>query len=189
MKTRKLWVLTVGCLLILSAPSRAQQVSFSTRPQKPRPWDKVKEVAIGSPAPDWQLKTVTGETVTLSALRGKVVVLDFWAHWCAPCRKLEPLFEQLVREYQDKPVKFFTLSIWPDQSFNPQTEPKERLLASTFLIGTDAVAKEYGIWGVPTYYVIDQTGKVSYIHVLLSVDAVALQKRLRQAIEKALAND
>ena len=62
-------------------------------------------------------------------------------------------------------------------------------MASTFLIGEDAVARDYGIWGVPTYYVIDPTGKVSYIHVLLSVNAEALGKRLREAVEKALPND
>jgi thiol-disulfide isomerase/thioredoxin len=156
-------------------------------PQMPRPGDKVKEVALGSAAPDWQLKTVEGNTVTLSALRGKVVVLDFWANWCGPCRKLEPLFNKLVRGYQSKPVRFFTLSIWPDQGFNPQAYLREQKLASTFLIGDDTVANNYGIWGVPTYYVIDPKGKVSYIHVLLSVNSEALEKRLREAIEVALS--
>src|SRR5262249_21314489 len=109
-----------------------QKVNFSA-PQLPRPWDKVKEVALGSAAPDWRLKTVEGETVTLSELRGKVVVLDFWANWCGPCRKLEPLFDQLAREYQSKPVKFFTLSIWPDQDFNLKAYLKGRKMTSTFL--------------------------------------------------------
>ncbi|MEP7338063.1 MAG: redoxin domain-containing protein [Acidobacteriota bacterium] len=86
------------------------------------------------------MKTVEGETVALSELRGRVVVLDFWANWCGPCRKLEPLFNQLVQEYQGKPVKFFTLSIWPDQDFNPQTYLKEHKMASTFLIGDDQAA-------------------------------------------------
>lgn len=188
MQTQKFWVLVAVCLLVCSVRIRAQhtKVSFATVPQMPRPGDKVKQVVLGSAAPDWQLKTVEGETVALSALRGKVVVLDFWANWCGPCRKLEPLFDQLVREYQGKPIKFFTLSIWPDRDFNPQAYLKEHKLASTFLIGDNTVAKDYGIWGVPTYYVIDPTGKVSYIHVLLSVNAEALEKRLREAIEQAL---
>src|SRR5262245_5820510 len=164
------------------------KASFSVS-QLPRPWDKVKEVALGSAAPDWRLKTVEGETVALSELRGKVVVLDFWANWCGPCRKLEPLFDQLTHEYQSKPVKFFTLSVWPDQDFNLQAYLIERKMASTFLIGEDAVAKDYGIWGLPTYYVIDPAGKVSYIHVLLSVNADSLEKRLREAIEKALPKE
>lgn len=191
MKTQKFWVLVAVCLLTFSVPTQGQQtkLSFSTVLQMPRPWDKVKEVPLGSVAPDWRLKTAEGETVALSALRGKVVVLDFWANWCGPCRKLEPLFDQLVHEYQSQPVKFFTLSIWPDQDFNPQAYLKEHKLASTFLIGDNAVAKEYGLWGLPTYYVIDPAGKVSYIHVLLSVNAEALEKRLREAIEKALPKE
>jgi hypothetical protein len=59
MKTQMFWALVVVCLLTFSGPSHAQQteVGFSTAPQRPRPWDKVKEIAIGSAAPDWRLKT------------------------------------------------------------------------------------------------------------------------------------
>lgn len=161
------------------------KVSFSVT-QMPRPGEKVKEVAIGAEAPDWRLQTPAGETIALSELRGKVVVLDFWANWCAPCRALEPLLDQLVREYHSKPVAFFTMSIWPDKGFNAKAYLNEHKMASTFLLGDNAVAKDYGIWGVPTYYVIDANGKVSYLHVLLSVNSEALGKRLREAIEKAL---
>jgi len=191
MKTRKLRALVVVCLLMFGAPIRAQKTgaSFSTAPQRPRPWDKVKEVAIGSAAPDWRLKTVEGETATLSELRGKVVVIDFWANWCGPCRKLEPLFNQLAREYQSKPVKFFTISVWPDRDFDPRAYLKERRMASAFLIGDEQVAKDYGIWGLPTYFVIDPAGKVSYIHVLLSVDPEPLEKQLREAIGRVLPKE
>lgn len=191
MKTQKLRVLVVVCLLKFGAPIRARQAEagFSTAPQRPRPWDKVKEVAIGSAAPDWRLKTVEGETATLSELRGKVVVLDFWANWCGPCRKLEPLFDQLAREYQSKPIKFFTISVWPDQDFDPRAYLKERRMAPAFLIGDDLVAKDYGIWGLPTYFVIDPAGKVSYIHVLLSVDPEPLEKQLREAIVRVLPKE
>jgi thiol-disulfide isomerase/thioredoxin len=191
MKTRKLRALVVVCLLTFGAPihGRQTEAGFSTSPQRPRPWDKVKEVAIGSAAPDWRLKTVEGETATLSESRGKVVVLDFWANWCGPCRKLEPLFDQLAHEYQSKSVKFFTISVWPDQDFNPRAYLKERRSAPTFLIGDDPVAKDYGIWGLPTYFVIDPAGKVSYIHVLLSVDPEPLEKLLREAIERVLPKE
>jgi thiol-disulfide isomerase/thioredoxin len=178
-----LWLLGIGASMLQGASA---DLSIA---QRPRPGDKVKEIALGSAAPDWRLKTVEGETVALSEWRGKVVVLDFWANWCGPCRKLEPIFDQLAREYRSQPVKFFTLSIWPDHDFNPRVYFEKHKLASTFLLGNDAVAKDYGIWGVPTYYVITSTGKVSYLHMLLSVNAEALEKRLREAIEQALSKE
>lgn len=154
--------------------------------QRPRPWDKVKVVPIGSTAPDWKLKTAVGDLVSLASLRGNVVVLDFWSNWCGPCRKMEPLLDRLARTYKNKPVKIYTMSIWPDRDFNPQAYLKEHPMAATFLLGTDEVASDYGIWGVPTYYVITPQGKVADIHVLLTVDADALEKHLRDAIEQAL---
>jgi thiol-disulfide isomerase/thioredoxin len=89
--------------------------------QRPRPWDRVKLIAIGSAASEWSLETVEGKTLKLSELRGKVVVLDFWANWCGPCRRLEPLLDELASEYKPKPVKFFTISIWPDKTFDPKS--------------------------------------------------------------------
>jgi len=174
----------IALFLIGAGPSIFQNsVAGQRRPDLTR-----KELTVGAVAPDWRLKTVDGQSIALSELRGKILVLDFWAHWCKPCRRLEPVFDRLVSEYQGKPVKFFTISIRPDRDFNPQAFLKENKLASTFLIGNDAVGDDYGIWGLPTYYVIGPTGKVDYVHVLLSVDSAALEKRLREAIERALSN-
>jgi thiol-disulfide isomerase/thioredoxin len=162
-------------------------VSLAFR-QRPRPWDKVRKLEIGSAAPLWKCETAAGDKVSLQEMRGNVVVLDFWANWCAPCRKLEPLFDELVSEYKGKRVRFFTMSIWPDPDFSLQRYLKGRKGGSMFLMCDDKVASDYGIWGVPTYYVIDAAGNISYIHVLLSVDADALGQRLRQAIDKALSS-
>lgn len=194
MKTQRLSMLALVCLVmsgsVASGLQRDSDPAGSSSPeQRPRPGDFRKELTAGATAPDWRLKTAEGETVALSQLRGKVVVLDFWANWCKPCHKLTPLFDQLVREYREKPVSFFTVSIWPGRDFNPSTFLKEHKMASTLLIGDDEVANNYGIWGVPTYYVVDASGKVAYLHVLLVADSEALGRRLRAAIDRAIPGE
>jgi thiol-disulfide isomerase/thioredoxin len=143
------------------------------------------DLAIGTRAPDWKLKTVDGKSVRLSDLRGKVVVLDFWANWCGSCIKLMPLFDELESQYRERQVEFFTLSIWPEQ-FDPAAFLRDHKMSSTFLIGDNEVAREYRIWGLPTYFVIDRMGNISYVHVLLSTEPEPLRKRMREAIEKSL---
>ncbi len=162
-------------------PAQSDRPALRGRPDLNR-----KELRVGDSAPDWRLKTVEGETVALSDFRGEVVVLDFWAHWCGPCHKMTPKIDELVSEYQDKPVRFFTLSVKAGPDFDPKDYLKEHKMASTFLIGDDSVDDKYGIWGMPTFFVIDPAGKVAYSHVLLVVDPEALGNRLREAIDKAI---
>ena len=122
MYARKLVLQGLVCLVVGSLPGipighvRAQQAA-PAKSQRDLPAVDRKDIEVGTAAPDWRLKTGGGEFVALSELRGQVVVLDFWAHWCGPCRKLEPLFDQLVREYQNEPIRFFTVSIRPGEDF------------------------------------------------------------------------
>ena len=77
MKTQRFWVQVIVCLLAYSTGVLGIESGISPRPQRPQPWDKRKDIAIGAAAPVWTLNKVGGETVALSEVRGKVVVLDF----------------------------------------------------------------------------------------------------------------
>lgn len=68
-------------------------------------------VALGSPFPELTLKDQTGTTQTLSAYRGKIIVLNFWATWCGPCREELPRLDELARAYASKQVVFVAASL------------------------------------------------------------------------------
>jgi thiol-disulfide isomerase/thioredoxin len=123
---------------------------------------------VKKPAPGFAIKTLEGEDVSLEGLRGKVVVLDFWATWCGPCRMTLPLVRNLHKTVQDKAdVEILCMNVWerdPDRAkvapyWKENSYPMKVGLAS----GTDA--SSYGVSGIPTLFVIDRQGQIRYQHV------------------------
>lgn len=121
--------------------------------------EPVKPPTKGNPAPDFTLKDLSGHDVTLSALRGQVVLLNFWATWCPPCRSEVPSMAGLNSRMAGKPFRMLAVSI--DQGAAPAVESlfstmKVRLPA--LLDPQSRVADIYGITGVPETFVIDKKG-------------------------------
>lgn len=136
---------------------------------------------VGSLAPDWKLLDPDGKEHTLSALRGKVVVLDFWATWCGPCRMTMPAIESLHRRFQGKEVAVLGLSAW-DQG-EPARYMREKGYTYGLLLAADGVAEKYGVSGLPTIYVIGTDGRVLAAHVGFDEKA---EKRLSRVISQHL---
>jgi len=112
-------------------------------------------------APDFTLQTVEGQEVTLSGLRGKVVLLDFWATWCGPCKESIPHLTQLYKNYQDKGFELIGMSM--DKS--GEVEMVRRFVKSMdilypIIMTPEDVARNYKITGLPTTVLIDKEGKV-----------------------------
>ena len=118
------------------------------------------ELELGAPAPDFQVTRFNGDTLRLSELHGQVVVLNFWASWCPPCRREMPAFEDAWRGSRDDGVVFVGLA-------TGDLEADARAFAEqvgvTYPLGLDldgAVADEYLVRVMPTTYFIDREGLV-----------------------------
>lgn len=120
-----------------------------------------KPVTEGSDAPDFTLKDLSGKDVRLSALRGKLVLVNFWATWCPPCRSEIPSMAAMNRIMGVAPFQLLAISIDEGGS-----APVQALFASmgvslpTLLDPTKSVGRRYGITGVPETFIVSKEGKV-----------------------------
>ena len=120
-------------------------------------------VKLGEPAPNFQLRDLNGRFVTLSDLRGKVVLLNFWATWCGPCRVEMPAMEQLYQTLSRK--DFEILAVSTDAQGVSITRPFQQENHLTFPILHDAdyrVGLTYGVRTLPMTFMVDRQGVVRH---------------------------
>lgn len=118
-----------------------------------------------SPAADFTLSLLNGDAVRLSDLRGQVVMVDFWASWCAPCRQESSALNRAYAAYADRPVEFVGVNIW-------DTENSAELFLVEFGVeypaGVDAdgaIALNYGVRGIPEKFFVDANGVIRHKYV------------------------
>ena len=137
------------------------------------------------PAPDFTLYTLEGTEIKLSDYLGKIVILDFWATWCAPCRKSIPDLISIQDEYEDELV---VIGISLDQ---PATQNNLQLFINNFGINypvvlcTYEVSEAYGnIQAIPTSFIIDKEGNIINKHIGLVPKSTLIEE-----INSLLAED
>jgi len=143
--------------------------------------DPQGSLQVGSPVPDLRLTALDGTPLDLSAQRGKVVAINFFASWCDPCRQEAPDLEQVWRDYQDQGVQFYGIA-YRDASSKAQSFLDE--FQVTYPAGTDRgsrTARAYGVTGVPETFIVDEQGRLLR-HILGPITEAELSQELDRAL-------
>ncbi|QOI99110.1 MAG: redoxin family protein [Phycisphaeraceae bacterium] len=170
-------------------------VKAEGKPQAVKPMEQARQdvrkppapeglIPAGEPAPAFSLKDVSGQTYTLESLKGKVVVLDFWATWCKPCLAVMPAIQKVHEKYKDKGV--VVIGMHTDTNTDTKAPDVMDNLGCDYLLllSAGAVSNQYKVRGIPSLYVIDAEGRVSWSHV---GGSPGMEKILGDAVEAALA--
>jgi thiol-disulfide isomerase/thioredoxin len=159
-----------------------------------------ERIQVGMPAPEIAMKSPDGKEYALSDLKGNVVLVDFWASWCGPCRKANPHVVQVYDKYKDKGFTVFSVSLDGLDSRTRSTiqDPNalKKNLESTKQRWVDAIqkdnlkwkyhvsdlekwdtkaAKEYGVTGIPKTFLIDREGKIAAINPRVNLEEALLK--------------
>jgi thiol-disulfide isomerase/thioredoxin len=154
---------------------------------------KLTEARIHTPEIDFTLKDLSDTPVTLSALKGKVVVVDFWATWCGPCKMSFPYLQKVYEKYKDnQAVKFLAVNTWERlKDYQTAAENAKKFIVDnnySFPVLVDypsQVIEKYDVDGIPTKFIIDKKGEIGFKSV--GFDGPGMEEELTQQIEMLLA--
>jgi cytochrome c biogenesis protein CcmG/thiol:disulfide interchange protein DsbE len=136
------------------------------------------------PAPDFELTTFEGESFKLSDLQGDVVVLNFWAGWCGPCRDEAPALQNTWEHYRDRGVVFVGVA-WADNG--PSSRAFLEEFGITYLNGPDLetrISENYNIQGVPETFIINQDGEIAEF-IYAGITEASLSAKLDQLLQES----
>ena len=171
MTTRK--TVIAGVALILATFGFAGCVSRSPERADPR---------VGRPAPPFELSDLGGSKVSLKSLEGKVVMLDFWATWCGPCRVSMPLLENLSKEYPND-LALLAINLEEPRDLVRQYVEKQKLRSIILLDSDGKVGSAYRTESIPMQVLIDKNGVVRHVQIGLTDD---MKEELKRQIDKLL---
>jgi len=133
-------VLTSGLVMAGCSPSSAQGVE------------------VGNQAPDFQLQSLDGQTVSLGDLQGKPVLINFWATWCSPCRGEMPYIQEIYEGWSDRGLVVLAINIGESSSKAEEFMQSYNLSFTVLLDTKQDVAQKYNIQYIPTTFFIDKDG-------------------------------
>lgn len=158
-------------------------------PENPLVMQKMKEIeaatgplAIGSVAPDMEYDNPEGKKMKLSDLRGKVVLIDFWASWCRPCRNENPNVVKLYQKYQAKGFDIYSVSLDRDKTSWINAIKSDNLTwenhVSDLKYWSSAGAKQYNVSSIPSTFLLDREGRI----IAKNLRGAALEQKLQEIL-------
>ncbi len=141
--------------------------------------ETLKKTDVGAPAPEITLSDPFGKTVSLSSFAGKIVLVDFWASWCAPCRKENPKNVALYNKYKSKGFEIFGVSLDDNRDAWIDAINKDKLLwphGSDLQRWNSPLIGKYGIDGIPYTVLVDKEGKI----IATKLRGAALENKLKE---------
>jgi len=139
----------------------------------------------GFPAPDFTLKTATGETYNLSAQKGQAVLVNLWATWCPPCRAEMPVIEKMYKEYKDQGFSVLAVDLtYQDDPFQVVPFMKEYGLTFPILLDeTGDVGQAFQIRSLPSSYFINSRGIITEVVIGGPMSEALLRTRIEEALK------
>jgi len=122
------------------------------------------QAVAGAATPDFALPARDGSTVKLSDLKGQVVMINFWATWCGPCRQEMPLLGQLQSKYEPLGFTLLGVNVEPDSAGAVSWLKGMNVDFPILFDRKNAVAESFGVEGMPSSVFIDRAGNVRYVH-------------------------
>ncbi|GAB3952410.1 TlpA disulfide reductase family protein [Spirosoma harenae] len=143
---------------------------------------RIKGVSIGAQAPEIALTDTTGTPVPLSSLRGKYVLIDFWASWCGPCRAENPNVVRMYNKFKDKGFAIYSVSLDQAKANWTKAIRNDNLTwthVSDLKFWQSAAAQQYGVQAIPATFLLDKEGKI----IAKNLRGEALEQKLEEVLK------